>query len=55
MNSKHDLYFRFEDSAMRDEPWNGMTNDTNNYGYTQHVYTKDMVTICLKIIEVKVK
>lgn len=39
---------------MRDEPWNGWTNDTNNYGYTQHIYTKDMVTIVLKIHNIKI-
>lgn len=33
----------FEDSAMRNEPLSGKTNDPANYAYTHHIYTKDMV------------
>lgn len=35
----------FEDPAMRDEPLTGDTNDPSNYGYTKHIYTKDMVRL----------
>lgn len=24
-----------------DEPWGGWTNDTDDYGYLDHIYTKD--------------
>jgi alpha-glucosidase len=33
----------FEDSAMRNEPLSNKTDDPNEYGYTEHVYTKDLV------------
>lgn len=35
----------FEDPAFRDEPLTGWTEDPNNYGYTHHIYTKDLVRI----------
>jgi alpha-glucosidase len=41
----------FEDSAMRDEPLSNKTDDPNEYGYTEHVYTKDLVRIFAKFFE----
>lgn len=35
----------FEAEGLPDEPWAGWTNDTNSYGYTQHIYTKDQVKV----------
>jgi len=34
----------FEDAAFRSEPLQGWTDDENNYGYTDHIYTKDLVS-----------
>merc|ERR1711970_536264 len=31
--------FLFEDQQFRDEPVSGKTNDTNDYGYLDHIYT----------------
>merc|ERR1711970_375636 len=31
--------FLFEDQQFRDEPISGKTNDTNDYGYLDHIYT----------------
>lgn len=33
----------FEDSAMRNEPLSGKTEDSNNNDYLSHIYTKDLV------------
>lgn len=38
----------FEDPAFRDEPLTGWTDDPNNYGYTHHIYTKDLVNYFLQ-------
>lgn len=38
----------FEDPAFRDEPLTGWTDDPNDYGYTHHIYTKDLVRVIKK-------
>lgn len=35
----------FEVADFRDEPLTGWTNDPTDYGYTHHIYTKDLVRI----------
>lgn len=35
----------FETEGFPDEPETGWTNDTNNYGFTYHIHTKDLVTM----------
>lgn len=37
------INFLFEDSAMRDEPQSGITEDSNNHEYLSHIYTRDLV------------
>ena len=32
----------FEDERLRDEPLSGKIDDPDNYGYLDHIYTKDM-------------
>jgi len=34
----------FEDPDLKDEPLSGITADPNEYGYTKHIYTKDLVS-----------
>jgi alpha-glucosidase len=34
----------FEDSAMRDEPESGFTDDPNSFSFLNHIYTKDLVS-----------
>jgi alpha-glucosidase len=34
----------FEVEDLRDEPLSGHTNDPNDYGYTHHIHTKDLVS-----------
>ncbi len=33
-----------EDPDFRDEPLTGWTEDPTSYGYTHHIYTKDLVS-----------
>jgi alpha-glucosidase len=35
----------FEVEGFPDEPLTGWTDDPNNYGYTYHVHTKDLVRL----------
>lgn len=35
----------FETEGFPDEPLTGMTTDPNNYGYTHHIHTKDLVSM----------
>lgn len=37
------IYTLFEDPAMRDEPKSNLTDDSNDYNYLTHIYTKDYV------------
>lgn len=34
----------FETEGFPDEPRTGWTDDPNNYGYTHHIHTKDLVS-----------
>lgn len=44
----------FEIVDFRDEPLTGWTDDDTDYGYTHHIYTKDLVRIIeLFIIRLK--
>lgn len=35
----------FEVPDLRDEPLSGKTDDPNEYDYTQHIYSRDLVNI----------
>ncbi|XP_011314711.1 alpha-glucosidase-like [Fopius arisanus] len=39
----------FEIQSLQDEPLSGDTNDPNNYGYLDHIYTKDQPE-CYKLV-----
>jgi alpha-glucosidase len=38
----------FEDADFNNEPPTGNTEDDTNYGFTEHIYTKDLVIECFK-------
>ncbi|XP_063990420.1 alpha-glucosidase-like [Diachasmimorpha longicaudata] len=40
----------FETESLQDEPLSGNTNDPNNYGYLNHIYTKDQPE-CYELIQ----